>query len=137
MKVGIMSMQRIKNYGSFLQAYGLRKTLNRIGYNDVEFIDYKVGKPLVTIKKEKILYRIKNKTKKILKFKKEKEKRKLINEFNNRYDHEFLPLLGINDEKNYNHNIDYLIIGSDEVFNCIQSNPDVGYSKELFRTGVW
>ena len=25
-----------------------------------------------------------------------------------------------------------LVIGSDEVFNCTQSNPDVGYSPELF-----
>lgn len=27
-KIGILSMQRIKNYGSFLQAYGLKK-INR------------------------------------------------------------------------------------------------------------
>ncbi|MCE2266893.1 hypothetical protein GPX15_05810 [Streptococcus thermophilus] len=28
--------------------------------------------------------------------------------------------------------LDCLIVGSDEVFNCIQKNPNVGYSLELF-----
>ena len=27
MEVGIMSMQRVENYGSFLQAYGLKKEI--------------------------------------------------------------------------------------------------------------
>lgn len=30
MRVGILSMQRIKNYGSFLQAYGLKEYFGRI-----------------------------------------------------------------------------------------------------------
>ena len=38
-KIGIMSMQRIVNYGSFLQAYGLKSMLEEQG-NKVEFIDY-------------------------------------------------------------------------------------------------
>ena len=45
-KVGIMSMQRIYNYGSFLQAYGLRKIFQSLN-TDVKFIDYHPGKPLV------------------------------------------------------------------------------------------
>ena len=40
MKIGIMSMQRIKNYGSYLQAYGLKKVLENLGA-EVEFVDYK------------------------------------------------------------------------------------------------
>ena len=135
MKIGIMSMQRIKNYGSFLQAYGLRKILNELGYNNVEFVDYKVEKPIVTIKRKKLINRIQNKIKRLINFKKEEEKKQIIRIFNERYEKEFLPLLNIYQEKNYNHDIDYLIIGSDEVFNCIQSNPDVGYSKELFGQG--
>ncbi len=35
-------------------------------------------------------------------------------------------------KKNYTPQLDHLIIGSDEVFNCLQDNPRVGYSKELF-----
>ena len=41
-------------------------------------------------------------------------------------------LLGIADEMNYNPTVDCLVIGSDEVFNCIQKNSNVGYSPELF-----
>lgn len=43
-----------------------------------------------------------------------------------------MPLLGITDEMNYNPTLDCLVIGSDEVFNCIQKNSNVGYSTELF-----
>lgn len=44
----------------------------------------------------------------------------------------YMPLLGITDEMNYNPTVDCLVIGSDEVFNCIQKNSNVGYSPELF-----
>lgn len=46
MKVGIMSMQRIANYGSFLQAYALKQLIQELGY-EVEFVDYHVGMPLI------------------------------------------------------------------------------------------
>ena len=45
MKIGIMSMQRIVNYGSYLQAYGLKKSIEKFNHN-VQFIDYHAGKPL-------------------------------------------------------------------------------------------
>ena len=32
-KVGIMSMQRIANYGSFLQAYALKQLIEEVGCN--------------------------------------------------------------------------------------------------------
>jgi hypothetical protein len=35
-KIGIMTMQRIYNYGSFLQTYGLNKNIEELGY-DVQF----------------------------------------------------------------------------------------------------
>ena len=38
MKIGILSMQRIENFGSLLQAYALKKTLETFG-NEVSFID--------------------------------------------------------------------------------------------------
>ena len=46
-KVGIMSMQRIANYGSFLQAYALKQLIEEVGSN-VEFVDYHVGAPVIT-----------------------------------------------------------------------------------------
>ena len=45
MKVGIMSMQRVVNYGSFLQAYALKKVIEEMGHS-VEFVDYKVEPPV-------------------------------------------------------------------------------------------
>ena len=45
-KVGIMSMQRIANYGSFLQAFALKQLIENLGHS-VEFVDYHVCPPLV------------------------------------------------------------------------------------------
>ena len=45
-KVGIMSMQRIANYGSFLQAYALKQLIEELGCK-VEFVDYHVGTPVI------------------------------------------------------------------------------------------
>ena len=45
-KVGILSMQRIKNYGSFLQAYGLKKIIEELGH-DVEFVDYHIEPSII------------------------------------------------------------------------------------------
>lgn len=50
-KAGILSMQRIYNYGSFLQAYGLKKMLEELGCA-VEFVDYHPGKCLVDLKQK-------------------------------------------------------------------------------------
>lgn len=46
MKVSIMSMQRIANYGSFLQAYALKKTIETLGHQ-VDFADYRVQPCLI------------------------------------------------------------------------------------------
>ena len=40
MKVSILSMQRVNNYGSFLQAYALKRILEDLGHN-VTFLDIK------------------------------------------------------------------------------------------------
>ncbi|MGM9536196.1 MAG: polysaccharide pyruvyl transferase family protein, partial [Intestinibacter sp.] len=54
------------------------------------------------------------------------------NNFNERYE-EFLLDLGVTSEYKYDtSDLDMVVIGSDEVFNCLQSNPDVGYSRDLF-----
>ena len=55
MKVGIISMQRVCNNGSFLQAYGLKKLIESLGH-EVVFIDYHVGKPVMRTSKERLQY---------------------------------------------------------------------------------
>lgn len=134
-KIGIMSMQRIYNYGSFLQAYGLKKMIEGID-NDISviFVDYKPGAPLVvTNTKEptgakRVLYKLKeyNKVDTSLKNK--------IKFFNHKrtYAKRFFPILEIDDKRKDTNGLDLLVIGSDEVFNCVQSNTNVGYSTDLF-----
>lgn len=126
-KIGIMSMQRIKNYGSFLQAYGLKKTLMNIGC-DVQFVDYQIEPPIVETKKSSIFSKIK----KHLNIYQYMQGKKMDKEFGRRYEEEFLKMINVGKEKNYHPNIDHLVIGSDEVFNCLQAGTTVGYSKELF-----
>lgn len=138
MKVGIMSMQRIINYGSFLQAYGLKKTIENLGHT-VEFVDYKVGEPLV---KEVSVSSNESKFKKLMKVLFSSKYRKMRNaqvtenqafsNFYYKFENEWLPNLEVSKDKNISPKLDALVIGSDEVFNCTQSNPNVGYSPQLF-----
>ena len=125
-KIGIMSMQRVVNYGSFLQAYGLKKIIESLGDYSVEFVDYRYGDPVCEFKKKSLYIKIINNLN-VWKFFK---KKKIEKEFKNNYN-EYLKLLGMESKKNYNTHLDTLVIGSDEVFNCIQPYP-VGFSKELF-----
>ncbi len=138
-KIGIMSMHRIVNYGSFLQAYALKKTIEDIGY-DVEFIDYKIESAITTTRSQKMQYN------KIILRNKIYDFVYLLKPF-----WRFCPLfvrsslcsrkmyetfcydkLGITAKRKYRTKVDTLVIGSDEVFNCMQLNPRVGYSRELF-----
>ncbi len=45
MKVAILSMQRVYNYGSYLQAYSLKRIIEGMGHQ-VEFIDIIPGRKL-------------------------------------------------------------------------------------------
>ena len=53
MIVGILSMQRVINYGSFLQAYALKRKLENLG-NEVRFIDIESNKKSDISKKKPI-----------------------------------------------------------------------------------
>ena len=124
-KVGIMTMHRVINYGSFLQAYGLKKMISSLGYS-VEFIDYKYEKSLIISSKGQSIISKIFRHLNILEYLKYKLHTK---KFSEAY-HDYLRDIGVA-EMNYNHDIDALVIGSDEVFNCIQPYP-VGYSRNLF-----
>lgn len=135
-KVGIMSMQRIINYGSFLQAYGLRAILEDLGH-EVCFVDYHAGSPLVG-GDEKTGPGWGRKTGKALEAMRcdapLMQRIQFIfykKDFASRYH----GILGLSPRPNYQPELDVLLVGSDEVFNCIQANPNVGYSPELFGEG--
>lgn len=141
MKVGIMSMQRIINYGSFLQAYGLKQIIEKLGHQ-VEFVDYQIEKSLIIDeKKESIVKQLSIKFSKTLKMfspeyrewrRKQIKLNQTYGEFVKVFREEYFPILGITDEKKYTLKVDTLVIGSDEVFNCTQAGDEVGYSKQLF-----
>ena len=55
MKIGILSMQRIKNSGSFLQGYALKHEIEALGHN-VVWVDFSI-KPKSTERKKVSLLR--------------------------------------------------------------------------------
>lgn len=129
MKIGIMTMQRIKNYGSFLQAYGLKNILEKMGH-EVCFVDYEFEQSLITTKRDSLTTKIK-KNKNPIKYLRKKIVQK---KYDRAFDAIYIPELCGKVKNLRPKNIDLLIIGSDEVFNCLQDYP-VGYSRELFGKG--
>lgn len=133
--IGIMSMHRIFNYGSFLQGYGL-KQLVLAECNDarIQFLDYHPGAPLVS-SSEGNSRGISRVLKKVSEYGKVKaslaDKLRFFNHKRS-YAGKYFPLLGLPSEPNYDYSVDLQIIGSDEVFNCVQSNSNVGFSPDLF-----
>ncbi len=124
-------MQRIFNYGSFLQAYGLKSMIEEIGC-EVEFVDYHPGECLVQSDGGHGLSRKISKVLEVFSYNAPfKEKVKFI-KYKKNYASNYYPLLGIDDKMNYTPEVDVLVIGSDEVFNCVQNNSNVGFSPELF-----
>ena len=138
MIVGILSMQRVINYGSFLQAYALKKILEELGC-EVYFIDIEKGHPTQNIISENrdtneieinasqsrsIKRRVSDHfIKRIIAQFHRKQLRKVIEDAQVKY-------LYINAQPQ-NGEYDLVIIGSDEVFNCCQGG-ELGLSKQLF-----
>lgn len=136
MKIGILSMHRVVNYGSFLQAYALKETLKAMGHECL-FMDIKPGKKIIETttpdgKFKKLLFLFKKFDKYFL---------KRINHYfflrkrTERFQKEFFSILGLTKEPNYNSDYDGIVIGSDEVFNCTQK-ASWGFSKTLFGEGL-
>ena len=136
-KVGIMSMQRIYNYGSFLQAYGLKSLIQEIDKTAIiSFIDYRPGEILIkeNINKEPTA-KIGRVIAKLSEYNQVDAKlTDKIRFFNHKrtYAKRFYPLLSITENMNYSTDLDVQVIGSDEVFNSVQSNINVGYSRDLY-----
>lgn len=136
MLVGIMTMHRVPNYGSFLQAYSLKKIVESLGH-DVVFIDFRVEPDIehrgdvgerFRCSMRRAAQGFKATTpghllRRVVKGNKPSSRSIMFSCDN---------LLGITDKRRYNTKCDVLIIGSDEVFNCLQLGPNIGYSLELF-----
>lgn len=138
MKIAILSMQRILNYGSLLQAYSLRKMITSLGH-DVEFIDIMSSETdnLLINKEDLIDYSsesvfclsksCKDLLKKFFLRAKNKIDRDKINKVFVDFQKDVLELSNNKNDEQY----DICVIGSDEVFNCLQPS-EWGYTSQLF-----
>lgn len=138
MRVGIMTMHRVPNYGSFMQAYSLKRMIERLGHQ-VVFVDYHV-KPDIEHRSNvsveaKLCVRDAFRNIRGTTF--AHALRKALNK----------PVkpdratmfscdekLGVTESYHFRTRCDSLVIGSDEVFNCLQLGGNVGFSPELFGT---
>lgn len=132
MKVGILSMQEVKNYGSFLQAWSLKHNIEALGHT-CEFINIVPGEQLGEYRQGRF-----TKIRKLITrlwgwdFVK---RFKTIKAFQGRFKNEFLPELGVKAGEVSTAHYDTVVIGSDEVFNCAQKTW-FGFSRQLFGDGL-
>lgn len=141
MKICILSMQRVENYGSLLQAYGLKKLLTEMGHY-VDFLDIEpIKQDDILMPNERYVYIneldtystnfVMKKLKKLDRYILNRIHQKLIMHkqyaiFNDFRKNE-LEIRGTNGSNYY----DFCIIGSDEVFNCASESP-WGFTSQLF-----
>lgn len=133
MKVKILSMQRVLNYGSFMQAYAMKRLIEGYGHQ-ASFCDFRNGQP----RHEGIKAPGESKFDKIRKIPsilaspgRYLEKRSFRTQLRECFEHQAWPLLGFDVSPDYDTDCDLMVIGSDEVFNYTQ-NQTFGYVPELF-----
>lgn len=131
MKVAILSMQEVKNYGSFLQAFSLKRNIEALGHA-CDFINIVPGRQLEGYEisrfhKIKLLFQRLWGWDFVKRF-------ETIYKFQTRFSKEFFPYLGVKQGENHEH-YDVIVIGSDEVFNCAQRTW-FGFSPQLFGKGL-
>lgn len=137
MKICILSMQRVNNLGSLLQAYSLKKILEEMGHT-VFFIDIEKDKNnIIKITKndfkeereesEGLFSKIKKIDKYALNRINIKRKAEVQDEKFEEFRRNVLNIVGDENNKKY----DLCIIGSDEVFNCL-TDSKWGFTTQLF-----
>lgn len=140
-KIGIITMNKVINYGSFLQAYAMKQILSKDG-NEVFFIDFTGNSHFY--KKASFIKKILNYARTICQIvfftvTFNKKKRDLCRNFlaMKKLYNNFLKKTGKywNNSQSSKESFDVVVIGSDEVFNYID-NSRVGYSDVLFGDGV-
>lgn len=131
MKVAILSMQEVKNYGSFLQAFSLKSNIEALGHS-CDFINIIPGRQLEGYQIGRF-HKVKLLLQRLWGW--DMMKRfDTIYKFQSRFSKEFLPYLGVKPGANNQH-YDVVVIGSDEVFNCAQRTW-FGFSPQLFGKGL-
>lgn len=128
MKIGILSMQRVENHGSFLQSYALKSILRNLGH-EVVFLDIKKGELIASAEADEYHSEKRKYTPQeflgrlLVKIKSQKQK--------NLFKKEQKEYLNLSEYDSSDEICDVAIIGSDEVFNCT-TNAKWGLSTQLF-----
>lgn len=139
MKICILSMQRVKNYGSLLQAYSLKKLIESLGH-DVSFIDilpnekdnekrksvmkYDEGQKVGS---NNFLQRVLSQDNHVYYSIMKAVSKKRVQRKQEAFQCDVLKLSPQDNKSNY----DVCVIGSDEVFNCMNDAP-WGFTTQLF-----
>lgn len=126
MNIGILSMQRVMNYGSFLQGFALKKTIEELG-NECEFVDIEQGKIFPELRRTPS-FLLQKAWERYGKWDLLKRLR-YTRMFQQRFRNEFFEILGVN--VHHLSHFDTVVIGSDEVFNFAQRVP-WGYTPQLY-----
>lgn len=139
MKICILSMQRVLNYGSLLQAYSLKKMITSLGH-EVSFVDIEPNeqdnlKRLevksfdegLKLSGRNIVYRLLQQDTIIIYGLKKIIAKKNVVKLQKKFADKLLELNETNNEKKY----DVCVIGSDEVFNCL-NDESWGFTSQLF-----
>ena len=143
MKICILSMQRVKNYGSLLQAYSLKKLIESLGH-DVSFIDImpnendnKIRRSVMQYDEgqqagsQNLLLRILAQDDNPYYAIRKAICKKRIQKKQNNFQRDILELSCDNNNNKY----DVCVIGSDEVFNCMNDTA-WGFTTQLFGNVV-
>lgn len=130
-KVGILSMQEVVNYGSYLQAYALKQILIEAGAEKVDFLPIKRDRYLPGLKPIGIGIRTLQRIINFIKSPISAIKRRPFVTAMRASITSHWEKIGIGSIPNADDNYDLVIIGSDEVFNCIQSVP-WGFASSLY-----
>src|SRR5699024_1928460 len=102
--------------------------------NQVVFVDYDPGEPLVRVDSENVtgIKRVLSKVKEYSDVDTNLSNKMKFMNHKRTFAKRFYPILDIGVRNEKTEDLDTLVIGSDEVFNCVQSNTNVGYSRDLF-----
>lgn len=132
-KVGILSMQRVANYGSFMQAWALKQMLGELGA-DVSFIDIVPGRQLAG-HNAKGFRPYWNRLWELAgalftgRLGMKMRGRKFYRAMRAKYVDEYYGMLGLDAPAPQRY--DLAVIGSDQVFNCFERNP-WGFTTQLY-----
>lgn len=130
MKIAILTMHRVVNYGSFMQAFATKSVLEGMGH-EVEFRDFLPGPPRhrgnnAVVAPRNLLKKLPGK---LVRLASTLEKARFKSELQAMFEKKVWPLLGVSPALNTSLQADAFVIGSDEVFNYTQS---LGYVRCLF-----